>query len=71
MKSNVGKLDQTIRYIVAIILIITAVILSSEWVWAWLLLIPAVVLAITAAVGWCGLYKLFGVNTCKLDVKDK
>ncbi|MFH5882225.1 MAG: DUF2892 domain-containing protein [Candidatus Izemoplasmataceae bacterium] len=67
MKNNVGKVDQTIRYIIAIVLIVIAVVLSNTWTWAWLLLIPAVILALTAAVGWCGFYKLFGVNTCKIN----
>jgi hypothetical protein len=69
MKNNVGKLDQTLRYIGAIVLVIIAVIIEAAW--SWFLLIPAVVLAITAAVGWCGLYKLFGINTCKIDTKEK
>ncbi|MFP4287467.1 MAG: DUF2892 domain-containing protein [Candidatus Izemoplasmataceae bacterium] len=69
MKNNVGKFDQTVRYIIAIILVIIAVVIEAAW--AWLLLIPAVILALTAAIGWCGLYKLFGINTCKFDSKEK
>lgn len=69
MKTNVGKFDQTIRYVAAIILVIIAVIIEASW--SWFLLIPAVILALTAAIGWCGLYKLFGINTCKIDTKEK
>jgi heme/copper-type cytochrome/quinol oxidase subunit 2 len=66
MKQNVGKVDQAVRYILAIILVILAIILDTLW-----LLIPAVILAFTAAVSFCGLYKLFGVNTCKIDTDKK
>lgn len=66
MKQNVGKVDQAVRYILAIILVILAIILDTLW-----LLIPAVILAFTAAVSFCGLYKLFGVNTCKIKTDDK
>ncbi len=67
MENNVGKVDQVIRYILAIILIVVAVILEGHFYW---LLIPAAVLGFTAAVSWCGLYKLFGMNTCKFDKKQ-
>jgi len=65
MQNNVGKIDQTVRYVIAVILIVLAIILEIWW-----LLIPAIILGFTAAVSWCGLYKLFGINTCKLDKKE-
>ena len=65
MQNNVGKVDQTIRYVIAVILIVIAIILEIWW-----LLIPAIILGFTAAVSWCGLYKIFGVNTCKFDKKE-
>jgi len=64
MQNNVGKVDQTIRYVIAVILIVIAIILEVWW-----LLIPAIILGFTAAVSWCGLYKIFGINTCKFDKK--
>ena len=65
MKKNVGNLDQTIRYIVAISLVLLAVFLPPTW--SWVFLIPAAILAFTAAVSWCGLYRLFGIQTCPID----
>ncbi len=67
MRRNVGRLDQTIRYIVAIILVVVAALFQDPF---WWLLIPAAILAFTAAVSWCGLYRLFGVDTCKIK-QDK
>ncbi len=66
MKNNVGKVDQTIRYILAIVLIVIAVIFEGPFFW---LIIPAVILGFTAAISWCGFYKLFSINTCKFDKK--
>ncbi len=64
MKKNVGKIDQAVRYIVAIILIVLAVIFQGVWYW---LLVPAVILGFTASVSFCGIYKIFGIDTCKFD----
>lgn len=64
MEKNVGKKDVYIRYIMAIILVVVAVIFNIYW-----LLIPAVVLALTAYMGMCGIYKIFGCNTCKIKTK--
>ncbi len=72
MKKNVGRTDQTVRYIIAIVLILIAVFgntyfESAHFLW---LLLPAVVLGFTAAFSWCGLYKVFGLNTCKIDTEE-
>ncbi len=63
MKQNVGRIDQAVRYILAIVLVVIAAIFQGTW---WWLLIPATILAFTAAVSWCGIYRLFGVNTCTI-----
>jgi hypothetical protein len=64
MEKNVGRVDQIIRYLLGAILIVLAVLIPFWW-----LLIPAVISIGTAALGRCGLYKLFGINTCKIDNK--
>jgi hypothetical protein len=33
-------------------------------------MIPAVISIATAIMGTCGLYSLFGINTCKLKNKE-
>ncbi|TVP93724.1 MAG: DUF2892 domain-containing protein [Acholeplasmatales bacterium] len=67
MQKNVGSLDQTIRYVVAILLVMLAVFLPVAW--SWVFLVPAAILAFTAATGWCGLYRLFGIKTCPIEKK--
>ena len=66
--NNVGENDKRIRYLIAVALVLSAVLLNALFAmnWAWVLLIPATILAVSAAIGFCGLYKIFGINTCKI-----
>jgi hypothetical protein len=61
MEKNVGKLDAIIRYGIAAVLVVLAIVFQVWW-----LLIPAAIAVATAALGRCGLYKLIGVNTCNV-----
>jgi hypothetical protein len=60
MKSNIGKTDRIIRALIGLIVIAVGVYLKS-W-WGAIGLVPL----FTAAIGWCGLYTLFGISTCKI-----
>jgi uncharacterized membrane protein len=64
MKKNVGKTDKIIRIVVGLLFIVAAIL------WSWWLMIPAVISIATAIMGTCGLYSLFGINTCKLKNKE-
>ena len=64
LKKNVGKIDQIVRYIIVLALIVLAIVLPLYW-----LLIPAIILLFTALFSFCGLYALFGINTCKVEEK--
>lgn len=66
MKKNVGKTDAIIRYVLGVVLIILAFVLESNSPWYFLLLLPALVSIVTGYLGTCGLYSLFGINTCKI-----
>ncbi len=66
MKGNVGRTDQLIRYILAIVLIALAIILNNYWI-----LIPAIIIGVTAATSWCALYKILGIDTVEKDPTDK
>ncbi|TVR43017.1 MAG: DUF2892 domain-containing protein [Bacteroidia bacterium] len=69
MKKNIGATDKIIRLIIAIILIVIYFSGIVEGTWAIIFPIAAIVLAITTITGFCGLYPLLGINTCK--VKEK
>jgi uncharacterized membrane protein len=62
MAKNEGNADRIVRAIVAIVLAyISYAYLSGTW--QIVLYIIAVILLITALTGFCGLYKLLGINT--------
>jgi len=66
MKQNVGTIDKVLRIAIAAIM---AYLYFSETVTGTLgivALIIGVAALITSAVGFCGLYSIIGVNTCKV-----
>jgi hypothetical protein len=60
MKPNVGTTDRIIRLIVGIIIIVIGAILNSWWG------LIGVLVFLTGLLGQCGLYRIFGINTCKI-----
>lgn len=59
MKANVGGIDRALRILVGIALLgMAAFGIGTPWTW-----IGIVPLA-TAAIGFCPLYPLLGLNTC-------
>jgi hypothetical protein len=59
MKCNIGKTDKIIRWVIGLGILGAGAYFKS---WFGLLgLIPIV----TAIIGWCGLYTLLGISTCK------
>lgn len=65
MECNVGGMDRTIRVILGIVLIAVGVLYLSGLT-AIIAYIIAAIALITAAIAYCPLNKLLGVNTCKL-----
>ncbi len=61
MKSNVGGVDRVLRIVVGLLLIALAAT-GSVGTWGYLGLLPL----LTGLVGWCGLYRVLGINTCPL-----
>ena len=64
MTVNEGTLDRTLRAIAGVLLV-------AAWLLGWLtgtlavvLGIVGVVLLLTAAVGFCPMYRMLGMNTC-------
>lgn len=64
MKSNVGGLDRAIRIVLGIVLLVVAYLWLSGAL-ATVAYIVGAILLITGLVGWCGLYTVIGINTCK------
>ncbi len=60
MEKNVGNLDKTLRIIIGLVLI-SLVFVGPQTPWGWIGIVPLA----TALVGWCPLYRIIGVSTCK------
>jgi|688.fasta_scaffold2180010_1 hypothetical protein len=64
MKINVGNWDRIIRVVLAVVCAVLYFTGVVKGAWGIVLLIFGGAMLITAAVGFCGLYSLLGVNTC-------
>ena len=63
MKQNLGSVDRIIRIIIGVVLLSLIFILDSGARWFGLIgLIPL----LTAIIGFCPLYKIFGLSSCPL-----
>lgn len=65
MKKNMGTIDRAIRTIIAVIIVILLFNGMIAGILAWILAILAAAFIVTSAIGWCPLYKPFGISTCK------
>ncbi len=63
MNANVGSVDKIIRLVLAAVFFSLFFILQGDLKWVALIgLVPLV----TALAGWCPLYSIFGIKTCKM-----
>ncbi|HLK82993.1 MAG TPA: DUF2892 domain-containing protein [Xanthobacteraceae bacterium] len=64
MKVNVGIIDRTVRAVIGLILIAYAIPVgfpNTGWNWVgWIGIVPLV----TAVIGYCPAYSLFGFSSC-------
>lgn len=64
MIKNEGTVDRIIRAIVGIAALVGAVAVGMGTVGGIVLLVVGGIMVVTAAVGFCPLYRVFGINTC-------
>lgn len=67
MTKNVGNADRIIRVVIAIAAVAGAAAVGFGSIGAWLLIAVAAIMLVTAAVGFCPLYRVFGASTCKVE----
>ena len=60
MKRNVGSVDRALRVVAGLVLLSLTVI-GPKTMWGLIGIVPL----LTALVGWCPAYSLFGLKTCK------
>ncbi|OYD85682.1 YgaP family membrane protein [Azospirillum brasilense] len=61
MPVNVGTIDRALRAIVGLVLI-ALVFIGPQSPWGWIGLVPL----LTAVVGFCPAYTLFGMRSCPI-----
>lgn len=74
MKKNVGKLDRGIRILLALVLVLGYffnLYNNTFTVIALLALAIAIILLLTAIKGFCPLYQIIGLNSCKIKQNHK
>lgn len=63
MTTNVGTIDRVLRVAIGVALIAFALMSTASYAWlAWIGIVPI----LTAAVGWCPAYFIFGLRTCPM-----
>ncbi|HWI92145.1 MAG TPA: DUF2892 domain-containing protein [Flavisolibacter sp.] len=65
MKSNLGSADRIIRLLIAAAIVVLYFLDLINGTIATVLLIIAAVLALTAIINFCPLYRIFGLRTNK------
>ena len=66
MKSNVGTIDRTLRVLVGVALLSLLGIAEGNLRWIGLL---GIVPLATALLGFCPLYSLLGISSCRIGSK--
>lgn len=64
-KVNEGKTDRIIRVVLGFVMLAIGIIKM----WTLLIVLGAILLA-TGITGFCGLYAILGINTCKIKNKN-
>ena len=66
MKKNMGDVDRAIRIVVAGVIMILYILGVVSGLVGTILIILAGIFVLTSFAGVCPLYRLFGINTCKI-----
>lgn len=69
-QKNVGTTDKIVRLVLAVILIALAATGVLVGTWMYIAYVAAIVLVLTSLFSFCGLYAIFGMNTCKVPQKN-
>jgi hypothetical protein len=66
MKKNVGNTDKSVRVLLAIVVALLYYFNVIEGTLAYILMAVAIILLVTSLINFCPLYKILGINTCKI-----
>lgn len=65
MKRNESMIDRVVRAVLGVALVSIGLVVGG--VAATVMYIVAAILIVTAAIGFCPLYALLGIDTCKMS----
>lgn len=65
MTTNESALDRLVRVVIAVAAVAGGIVVGTGTVMSWVLFAVAAIMLITAATGFCPLYRVFGVSTCR------
>ena len=65
MSTNMNGLDRIIRLVIAVAAVIAAFAVGASSLFGIILFVIAAIMLVTAAVGFCPLYRVFGLSTKK------
>ena len=63
MKKNMGRLDRTIRLVLALVFVLLVIARVAKGTAAIVLIILAAILVVTTLMGFCALYAPLGIST--------
>lgn len=66
MKSNVGSIDKIVRILIAVVISSLYFTGTVQGTVAFVLLALGAIFLLTSVVGFCPLYRLVGITTCKV-----
>lgn len=67
MKKNMGSADRIIRLLVVAALVVLYVTGTVTGLWGTIALVVAGIFTLTSLVGFCPIYAVLGVKTCKIS----
>jgi hypothetical protein len=65
MQKNVSGPDRIVRLVIAVAALVGAFAVGFGSIGAWILIVVAAIMFVTAAIGFCPLYRIFGLSTAK------
>ncbi|MDP1876420.1 MAG: DUF2892 domain-containing protein [Actinomycetota bacterium] len=66
MSRNESPMDRVIRVVIAVASAVVAFVVGASSALAIILFVVAAIMLVTAATGFCPLYRVFGMSTCKV-----
>ncbi len=64
MTRNINTLDKQVRIAISVVMVIVAILLSSNTLGLIIPLAVAVILTATVFLNFCPIYKMLGISTC-------